>query len=217
MTPEGNVAGTLSGQVAIVTGGGRGIGKAIAGALAAEGASVAVTARSRGEIAATVDAIAASGGQAFAICADVRDDGQVRESVEQVNHRFGPVTLLVNNAGAPGPAGNDWEVDADAWWDCIEGIVRGSFLYNKAVIPGMIAGGGGRIVHIASVSGTRAMPSITATSVAKTALIRLAEGVAVAAGPKGVKAFAVHPGVVKTQLLRSYNLSLPENIFSEVG
>ena len=77
----------------------------------------------------------------------------------------------------------------------------------------MLARGGGRIVQMASVTGTRAYNPITATSVAKTALIRMTESLAQSAGPKGVAVFAVHPGVVKTRLLLSYNLPLPEEIY----
>jgi NAD(P)-dependent dehydrogenase (short-subunit alcohol dehydrogenase family) len=120
----------------------------------------------------------------------------------------------VNNAGTPGPAGNDWEVDAEQWWECQEVIVRGGFLCSRAVVPGMLTRGSGRIINIASVTGTRAYPPIMATSVAKTALIRLTEGLAQTAGVQGLRVFAVHPGVVKTRLLLSYNLGLPEEIYA---
>jgi NAD(P)-dependent dehydrogenase (short-subunit alcohol dehydrogenase family) len=208
------MAGELAGQVALITGGGRGIGRAVAEALASAGAAVTIAARSEDELAETASAITAAGGRALAVPTDVRDAAAVRRVVEETERQFGPVTFLVNNAGTPGPAGNDWEVDAEAWWECIEVIVRGAFLCTRAVMPGMLARVGGRIIHMASVSGTRAFPPITATSVAKTALIRMAEGLAREAGPKGIAVFAVHPGVVKTRLLLSYNLNLPEGIYS---
>ncbi|HZU76583.1 MAG TPA: SDR family oxidoreductase [Dehalococcoidia bacterium] len=204
---------TLTGQVAIVTGGGRGIGRAVAEALAQAGAAVAVAARSEAELTATVDALPAGGGRAIAVPTDVRDAQAVRRLVQETEARLGPVTLLVNNAGAPGPVGNDWEVDAEQWWECQEVIVRGAFLCSQAVVPGMIARGG-RIVNMASVTGTRAYPPIMATSVAKTALLRMTEGLAQTAGPHGVRAFAVHPGVVKTELLLSYNFGLPESVYT---
>jgi NAD(P)-dependent dehydrogenase (short-subunit alcohol dehydrogenase family) len=134
--------------------------------------------------------------------------------VADTARQFGPVSLLINNAGTPGPVGSDWEVDAAAWWECIEVIVRGAFLCTQAVLPGMLARGGGRIIQMASVSGTRAFPAMTATSVAKTALIRMTEGLAQSAGPKGVAAFAIHPGIVKTRLLDSYGLTIPESMFA---
>ncbi len=169
----------LNRDVAIVTGAGRGIGRAIALSLAAEGAAVAVCARTESEIAATAEFISDAGGQAVAIRLDVRDDAAVRAAVSETESRFGRVTLVVNNAGTPGPAGLDWEVDATVWFECIDVIVRGALLLSQAVVPGMIAHGSGRIINVGSISGTRAFPAITATSIAKTALIRFSEGLAI--------------------------------------
>jgi NAD(P)-dependent dehydrogenase (short-subunit alcohol dehydrogenase family) len=191
-------------------GAGRGIGRAIALALAAEGAAVAVFARTEPEIAETASLISDAGGRAIALQLDVKDAAGVRVAVEETARKLGPVTLLVNNAGTPGPAGLDWEVDAEAWFECIEVIVRGAFLLCQAVAPGMIARGSGRIINVASISGTRAFPPITATSVAKTALIRFSEGLAAQLDAHGVRVFAIHPGVVRTRLLESYGLHLPE-------
>lgn len=107
-------------------------------------------------------------------------------------------------------AGLDWEVDAESWFECVEVIVRGAFDACQAVVAGMIERKSGRIVNIASMTGTRVFLPITATSVAKTALIRFSEGLAVQLDPYGVRVFSVHPGVVRTRLLESYGLSLPE-------
>ncbi|GAC1456467.1 MAG: 3-oxoacyl-ACP reductase FabG [Gemmatimonadaceae bacterium] len=200
----------LSHDVAIVTGAGRGIGRAIALSLAAEGAAVGVFARTEQEIAETAALISAAGGRAIALQLDVKDAAGVRVAVEETARRLGPITLLVNNAGTPGPAGLDWEVDAEAWFECIEVIVRGAFLLCQAVVPGMIERSSGRIINIASISGTRAFPPIIATSIAKTALIRFSEGLAAQLDGRGVRVFAVHPGVVRTRLLKSYGLQLPE-------
>ncbi len=201
-------------QVVLVTGAGRGIGKAVALALAADGFGVAVVARSRDEVQLTADEITAAGGACVPVLADVRDPASVERAVSTTMDRFGQISLLVNNAGSAGPAGKDWEVDPDAWWECIEGAVRGAFLFNHAVIPGMIAAGTGRIVHVASLSGTRAFPGMMATSIAKTAVIRLNEGLAAMLESTGIATFAIHPGVVDTALLRSYGLSLPASMFS---
>lgn len=201
---------SLNEDVALVTGAGRGIGRAIALALAREGAAVAVTARTESEIAGTAGDIVNAGGRALAIPCDVRNEGAVREAVRQTAARFGPVTVLVNNAGTPGPAGNDWETDPEAWFECVEVIVRGALLMTRAVVPEMIARGSGRIVNIASVSGTQPFPPIFATSVAKTALIRFSEGLAGQLAPHGVRVFAIHPGIVRTRLLESYGLQIPD-------
>lgn len=200
-------------DVAIVTGGGRGIGRAIALGLAGEGAAVGVFARTEREIKETAEQINAAGGRAIAVPVDVRDAPGVRAAVAETARQLGPVTLLVNNAGTPGPAGLDWEVDPDAWFECIDVIVRGALLLCQSVVPAMIQGGSGRIINIASLSGTRAFPPIIATSIAKTALIRFSEGLAAQLRDRGIQVFAVHPGVVRTRLLESYGLTLPEEWF----
>jgi NAD(P)-dependent dehydrogenase (short-subunit alcohol dehydrogenase family) len=122
---------SLGNDVALVTGAGRGIGRAIALSLAAEGAAVGVFARTAEEIAATAALIFESGGRALALPVDVRDVTAIRAAISEAEDRFGPVTLLVNNAGTSGPAGLDWEVDPEVWFECIEVIVRGAFLLSR--------------------------------------------------------------------------------------
>jgi len=203
----------LSRDVAIVTGAGRGIGRAIALSLAAEGAAVAVCARTDAEIAETAALVAKAGGRAIPLKLDVKDPANVRAVVMETTRALGPVTLLVNNAGAPGPAGLDWEVDTDAWFDCIDVIVKGAFLLCQAVVPEMIARRAGRIINVASVSGTRPVPPIVATSVAKTALIRFSETLARELDGYGVQVFSIHPGIVRTRLVDSYALPMPDEWF----
>ena len=203
----------LGQDVAIVTGAGRGIGRAIALSLAAEGAAIGVFARTKEEIAATAALIDDAGGRAVALSVDVRDAAAVRAAVSETANRLGPVTVLVNNAGTPGPAGLDWEVDSEAWFECIEVVVRGAFLLAQAVAPDMIARGSGRIINIASISGTRAFPRIIATSVAKTALIRFSEGLAAQLDEHGVRVFAVHPGDCSNPAARVVWPPLPEERF----
>jgi NAD(P)-dependent dehydrogenase (short-subunit alcohol dehydrogenase family) len=198
----------LSGQVALVTGAGRGIGQAIAEALAAAGAAVSLVARTEHEIQEVARGIAARGGQAIAISANVADQEAVERTVAETTHRLGPVTLLVNDAGTPGPVGPMWKADPAEWWECIEVIVRGTFLCSNAVLPGMLERGGGRIVHVASTSGVTGGGN--ATSVAKTAQIRMAEGLANQVRQHGISVFAIHPGVVRTRLLLSYKLPVFE-------
>jgi NAD(P)-dependent dehydrogenase (short-subunit alcohol dehydrogenase family) len=102
--------------------------------------------------------------RALALSVDVRDAAAVRAATAETERQLGPVTLLVNNAGTPGPAGLDWQVDPEAWFECVDVIVRGAFLLSRAVVPGMIARGSGRIINIASITGIRPYPPITATS-----------------------------------------------------
>ena len=185
---------SLGRDVAIVTGAGCGIGRAIALSLAAEGAAVGVFARTTVEIAETAAMISSAGGHALALPVDVTVPAAVGAAVSETASKLGPVTLLVNDAGTPGPAGLDWQVEPDEWFECVEVIVRGAFLLCRAVVPGMIARGSGRIINIASITGIRARPPITATSVAKTALIRLSESLALQLSEHGIHVFAIHPG-----------------------
>jgi NAD(P)-dependent dehydrogenase (short-subunit alcohol dehydrogenase family) len=198
-----NMAAILDGQVALITGGGRGIGRAIAEGLAAAGASVAVVARSRNELAETVAHIERAGGRALAIPADVAAPGEVEQAVREVVRSFGPVQVLVNCAGLAGPIGPTWETDPAAWWRCVEVNVRGPMLCSHAVLPRMIAAGGGRIINIASGAGTRAIPYLSAYVTSKAALIRFTENLASEAAPHGVKVFAIEPGTVRTSMAES--------------
>src|SRR5439155_26066823 len=133
------------GQVACITGAGRGIGRAIAEALADGGAAVALVARSETQLAETSAGIEHTGGRALPLVADVTNAAAVRQAVREATRVLGPIPLLVNNAGTPGPFGRDWEVDADTWWEGVEVSVRGAFICNQVVVPDMIACGGGRV------------------------------------------------------------------------
>ena len=123
-------------KVAVVTGGGRGLGRAFAQALAAAGYVVAVMARSEAELVALVER---SGGKASAFAADVTDGTAVDRAFTEVERTLGPVDLLVNNAGVVGPLGPFAESDAGAWWRTIEVNLQGQILCAHCVLPGMIA------------------------------------------------------------------------------
>jgi NAD(P)-dependent dehydrogenase (short-subunit alcohol dehydrogenase family) len=190
----------LSGQVALVTGGGRGIGRAIAVSLAQAGAAVAVLARSADQLADAVARIIAAGGDAFAYPADVTDRAAVEAAVAAVERGLGPIDLLVNNAGVSGPVGPLAECDPDEWWRCVEVNLRGPLLCSRAVLPGMLARRRGRIVNVASGAGTRAIPHLSAYVTAKAALIRLTENLAAEVQGTGVSVFAIQPGTVRTAM-----------------
>jgi NAD(P)-dependent dehydrogenase (short-subunit alcohol dehydrogenase family) len=193
----------LAGQVALVTGGGRGIGRAIARALAGAGAAVAVVARSADQLAETAALINDGGGRARAYAADVTDREALALTVAAVERELGPVDLLVNNAGASGPAGPTWEADPDAWWRCLEVNLRGPLLACRLVLPGMVARRRGRVVNVASGAGTRPIPYLSAYSSGKAALIRLTESLAAEVAAHGVSLFAIQPGTVRTAMAES--------------
>ena len=193
----------LSGQVAIVTGGGRGIGHAMALALCKAGAAVAVVARSGDQLAETVALVEEADGCAIAFPADVTDQQAVEQMVREVEGQLGPVDLLVNNAGHGGQIGATWEVDPDEWWRCMDVNLRGPFLCARAVVPGMIARRRGRIVTTASHTGLGVWPGSGAYATSKTAIIRLCETLAAETREHGLSVFAIHPGGVKTAMTAS--------------
>jgi NAD(P)-dependent dehydrogenase (short-subunit alcohol dehydrogenase family) len=193
----------LKGQVAIVTGGGRGLGRAIAKRLAAAGARVAVVARSQDQLAKTVESIRDAGGQALAAQADVTDEAAVGQAVQKAEDELGPVDLLVNNAGTPGPVAPVWESDAGEWWRAVEINIRGTFVCCHAVLPRLIARKRGRIVNVTSNAGIFRWPYLSAYSISKTAIIKLTENLAVETRKHRIKVFSVNPGLLRHGMTES--------------
>ena len=191
---------TLKDQVALVTGGGRGLGRAIALHLAQAGARVAVSARSSDQIGETVHLIESAGGAALAVTADVSDPAAVGRMTETVQQKLGPVDVLVNNAGTGGPFGPIWENDPLQWWNCFEVNVRGSFLCCRAILPGMVERKRGRIINVASGAGARPIPYMSSYVASKCALIRFTEVLAAESESHGIAAFSIQPGTVRTAM-----------------
>jgi len=191
--------GRLEGEVAIVTGGGRGFGRAIATALAEAGAAVGVIARSRGQIEDVAAEIEAAGGNAIAVPCDVTDRAQVAQAVATVEKRFGPVTFLVNNAGVAGPYGPIAETDPDVWWNAQKVHLYAPLLFSSAVLPGMLGKGGGRIVNIASRAAIMFQPGLSAYVVGKASQVKLTEHLDAETKEKGVRVFAIQPGDAPTE------------------
>ena len=204
--PQGAAMDDPTSKIALVTGGGRGIGQGIAIGLVQAGMRVAVTARSADQLAETVKL---TDGRALAVAADVSDPAAVHAMVREVEEHIGPVDLLVNNAGVSGPYGRLWECDPEEWWRCQEINVRGPFLCSREVLPGMIARRRGRIVNVASGAGIFAIPDMSAYVVSKTALVRFSEQLALEAAPHGVKVFPIRPGVVRTAMVEEGRKHIP--------
>ncbi len=196
--------GELSGQVALITGGGRGIGRAVAQAFAAAGAQVAATARSADQLAETVALITAAGGKALALPADVSDPEAVARMVAETERQLGPVDVLVNSAGATGTAGPLWEVDVEEWWHCAAVNIRGPMLCAHRVLPGMVARRRGRILNVVSAAATMAGPYGSAYITTKTALLRFSEVLALETKEYGISVFAVDPGGVRTAMTEAF-------------
>ena len=191
---------TLAGQNAIVTGGGRGFGRAITRGLAAAGAAVTVTARSKNQLDAVVAEIEAADGRALAVAGDVTNRADVARVVEAAEEKFGPTTVLVNNAGVTGPFGPVWVNDPDEWWDAQAVIVRGTLLFMRAVMPGMVARRNGTVINVSALGGQWFAPKLTAYAVAKSSQIRLSEHAAAEAKEFGVSVFSIEPGTVYTDM-----------------
>lgn len=190
----------LQGRVALVTGGGRGIGQAIALAFAAEGAKVAVTARTTAELEAVVATIRERGGEAVALTADMADRAAVLGLLGRAQEALGPVDILVNNAGIGSSADPRpfLEYD-DAFWDLSLAInLTAPYLLCKAVLPGMVARKWGRIINVASINSR--IPSLHATAyvASKHGLLGLTRVLALEVAKDGVTVNAICPGPVHT-------------------
>jgi 3-oxoacyl-[acyl-carrier protein] reductase len=188
----------LDGQVAIVTGGGRGIGAGIARELAEAGARVAVAARTRDEVDAVAEEI---GGESFVV--DVSSQESVEALVNQVESVLGPIDLLAANAGAGNQGGATWEVDPLAWWHILEVNVLGVHLCCRAVIPGMLERGRGRIVITGSGASYLPGSSNTAYASSKAAVGRYGETLANELRDR-IPIFVISPGLVRTAMTEDF-------------
>lgn len=190
----------FAGQVALITGGSRGLGFAFAQALAKAGMAVALVARSEGELRDAAQTIEDAGGRVLTFSADVTDRQAIERVVSDIERQWQCVDLLINNAGVFRALGPLAEIDPDEWWREIEINTRGTYLCARAVLPGMVARGQGRIINLASGAGLRSLPTTSAYCISKTAVIRLTESIALEYAGKGIRAFAMDPGTVRTSM-----------------
>ena len=194
--------GILAGQVALVTGAGRGFGRAIAERLASEGARVALMARSRAQIEDVAAAIREAGGEAVAVRCDLSSPSDIAQAVTEAESTLGSPDILISNAGVPGPFGPVWEVDPEEWWQAQEIHIRAPMLLMHRLLPGMIARGRGRIICISAIASRMVAPNLSAYCTGKIALNRLVAQAAAELRDTGVSVFAIDPGFVFTQLAR---------------
>lgn len=185
----------LEGQVALVTGGGRGVGANVARKLAEAGMRVAVSARSADQVEAVAREI---GG--LAVTADVSRRQEVDAMVAKVESELGGVDLLVANAGVAIWESNAWELEPADWWQVHEVNVLGVYLTCRAAIPGMIGRGRGRIVITASGAAYLPGSKSTAYSSSKAAVTRFGETLALQLEPHGIPVFPISPGLVRTEM-----------------
>ena len=189
----------LTGRIALVTGGGRGIGRAVALSLAAAGADVAVASRSAKELEETAAAIRATGRRAEPIICDVAERPQVDAMVLRVRTALGDPLILVNNAGIAGSA--KLTDTTDEMWDRMLRVnATGAFYCTRAVLPLMLQAKWGRIVSMASVTAKAGAPYIAAYTASKHALLGLTRAVAAEVASRGITANALCPGYVDTDM-----------------
>lgn len=188
----------LAGRTAVVTGAGRGIGRAIAVALAAAGADIVATSRHPDQLASVADEVTSLGRQAVTVDMDLARPAQVDALAATVLRTGGRVDILVNNAGEAGPAAPLWEVDPHQWHQTLDVNVTGAYLCCRALIPIMIAGGrGGSIVFVGSVTGKRPLLHRSAYATSKMALVGLCRTLALDGGPYRIRSNLVSPGFVE--------------------
>jgi NAD(P)-dependent dehydrogenase (short-subunit alcohol dehydrogenase family) len=201
--------GRLDGQVAIVTGGGQGIGAAISRRFADEGARVVIAQRTEriGEAAAA--AIRAAGGQAIATRTDVTDRDQLREMVASTVEAFGPPTTLVNNAGIAVFA-DPLALTTEQWARCFAVDLDAAWWASQAVLPHLLAAGRGSIINIASVHSFQIIPGCFPYPVAKHGLIGLTRALAAEYSARGVRVNAICPGYIETRNVTDYFASFPD-------
>jgi NAD(P)-dependent dehydrogenase (short-subunit alcohol dehydrogenase family) len=191
----------LLGKAALITGGSRGIGNAVAAGLAREGARIMIAARDPAEVARARDRLCASGADAFGLAADVAEADQVKRLVSETIIRFGRIDVLVNAAGVQGPIGPLWETDPEQWRRAFNTNLFGTMLCCRAVLPHMIAASGGKIINFSGGGATGPRANFSAYAASKAAVVRMTETLAEETRAFNIGVNAIAPGVVSTRLL----------------
>ncbi|CAM3891996.1 SDR family oxidoreductase [Roseateles saccharophilus] len=198
----------LQGKVALVTGSTQGIGKAIARLFVAEGAKLILNGLA-GEAALAAELVAELGeANAMFVAADIADEAAVQAMAAQGAARFGPIGVLVNNAGMDVFA-EPLEMTAAQWQRCFAVDLEGALHCSRAVLPGMLAGGGGSIVNIASVHGHRIIPGAFPYPVAKHALIGMTKALGIQYAARGVRVNSISPGLILSERVVEWLASIP--------
>jgi len=203
----------LDTKVAVITGGGRGIGRAIALKFSGEGAAVVLAARTKTEIEAVAKQVRDVGGRAAAVATDVADEKQCEHLIHAATAEFGRVDILVNNAGEYGPIKPVEEITPAEWDRVVAVHLRGSYLLTRLVLPAMYARGSGAILNISSLSAKSAFAWGSPYAAAKAGLLGLTRVVAAEAARKGVRVNAICPGpVTETKMSKDLGHVLAERL-----
>jgi NAD(P)-dependent dehydrogenase (short-subunit alcohol dehydrogenase family) len=193
----------LDNQIAIVTGGGKGIGKAICMAFAREGATVVIAARDTRSMEDTAEEIRSRGGGADTVATDVRKEDQVKSMVAYVLDKYGRIDILVNNSATGGPTANLTEIDLDTWNEVMAVNITGPMLCSREALKSMISARKGNIINIGSEGGRSGFPMRSPYAVSKRGLIALTETIAIEAGLYGIRVNCISPGRVRGERLEN--------------
>jgi 3-oxoacyl-[acyl-carrier protein] reductase len=194
------VSQELNGKVALVTGASRGLGEGTARALAAGGAAVMLVARDGALVSRVARDIAAKGGRAEALSCDVSNYAAVEKVVALAKAQLGAIDILVNNAGVIEPIAEVAATDPAAWAENISINLVGAYHVVRAVLPGMLAGGGGSIVNVSSGAAYRPLEGWSAYCAGKAGLAMLTRSVALETAGKGIRIFGFSPGTIDTEM-----------------
>jgi len=200
---------SLKGKVAIVTGGGRGIGKAIAQGFAKAGARVAITSRKMNDLEATAAEIKAFGGEAFPVQAHLGKMEEINRMVSAVMDKFGWIDILVNNAGTAPALASVLNSDERLWEAIINLNMKGLYFTSQAVARIMKKQGGGKIINIASVDGFKPEPGVSIYSISKAGVRMVTKAFAMELAPFNIQVNTIAPGPINTQMLNSHWVNLP--------
>ena len=204
----------IKGRVAVVTGAARGIGKADAMALAAEGAKVVLVDILSDELQAAVSEITTAGGQAWGKILDITDREAVKGTMESIKNEIGPVSILVNNAAIIGTVGQLKNYKDTAWDTDISVNLTGSYNMTRYAFPQMLEQNWGRIIFMSSIAGLSGGFGQTSYATTKAGVIGLAKSIALEGARKGVTANVVAPGIIETEAFKNYDPAMIERMVS---
>jgi NAD(P)-dependent dehydrogenase (short-subunit alcohol dehydrogenase family) len=189
----------LTGKVALVTGGSRGIGEAIARAYARAGASVAIVSRKRENGQPVADAINRDGGKAMALACHTGDRAQIAAAIAEVDAAFGGLDIVVNNAATNPQFGALLDATDEMWDKTLQVNVKGYFAVAQIAVPRLLKRGGGKIINVSSIAGISPGRGMGIYSVSKAAVLMLTQALAQELGPQGIQVNAIAPGVIQTK------------------